>query len=459
MLNLKTRTRRLRFWWNLLTAYLSKYKYWITACVSVVLLIIYLTFNLWPKISRSNIVTIGYVGSYTLETIPTDVLKLATQSLISADKSGRPQPSLASHWSLSEDGKTYVVFIKDNLKWHDSTAIDAKDISIAISKVNITALNNKAIEFKLQNPISSFPLALDKPVFKSKSFYGTGDFRIVDINKIDSTVKKISMLPKNKDLPRVEINFYQNEQQAINALKIGEIKSATIANGKMFEKWSNLEIEKTVDTQEVITIFYDNNDPLLSSKELRQALSFSINKDQFEGQSATGPISPSSWVHNENVKKYDYSVAKAKELLSKSEIKDPQIILTVTPGMENLAENIKKDWESIGVKTSLDFKKNVPEKFQALLAINKLNPDPDQYGLWHSTQTQTNITHFKNVKIDKLLEDARISLDEVKRKELYLDFQKFIVEDAPATFLYHPYKYKVTYKNIKHLINKTEKPS
>ena len=96
----------------------------------------------------------------------------------------------------------------------------------------------------------------------------------------------------------------------------------------------------------------------------------------------------------------------------------------------------------------------VPAQFQALLAVNKLPRDPDQYTLWHSTQTKTNITKYKNVRVDKLLEDARITKEEDKRKELYLEFQKVLAEDAPAAFLYYPYKYRVVYKNAKPLLSK-----
>ncbi|OGD95754.1 hypothetical protein A3A48_03240 [Candidatus Curtissbacteria bacterium RIFCSPLOWO2_01_FULL_37_9] len=57
------------------------------------------------------------------------------------------------------------------------------------------------------------------------------------------------------------------------------------------------------------------------------------------------------------------------------------------------------------------------------------------------------------------MEDARITKDDQERKTLYLDFQKFLVEDAPSTFLYYPYKYEVIYKNIEQLYAKLPKIS
>lgn len=401
-------------------------------------------------------VSLGYVGAYSLDSIPTQILSLATESLTSTGNDGKPTANLASHWIVSDDGKTYIVYLKDNLRWHDDSPVSAQDISIAISDVVIHAINNKTLEFKLPNPISFFPLALDKPVFKSNTFYGTSAFRIVDIDQVGNIVKKINLVPKDKKLPRVDIKFYQTEGQAINALKIGEIKSASLPNAKSLVNWPNLNVQRQADHSEIVTIFYNNDDSLLTSRETRQALNYAINKSEFDGELATGPISSNNWTYNDNVKRYEHNISKAKELLSKSAPANSKITLTVIPGLENLAEKIKENWQEVGFEVTLKKEKTIPQNFQALLAFNKATGTLDQYSLWHSTQ-KTNITRYKNVKVDKLLEDARSTQDESQIRDLRLDFQKFLVEDAPATFLYFPYQYKITYKNIEPLIAKLPK--
>lgn len=454
MLAVKVRLRRLKFWHHLILAYVSRYKLRIASAVLIAVVFTTSAIKLIPLISRSNVISVGFVGVYTIETLPAEVLTLATNSLISADETGRPTPSLASHWTVSEDGKTYIVFLKDNLIWHDSTAVDAKDISIAIKDVKITAINNKTLEFKLPNPIASFPQALNKPIFKSQTFYGTGEFRIIKIDRVENIVKKIVLHPKNPDLPRVDIKFYPTEEQLLEAIKIGEVKTASVVNANIFNSWHNLNVERKIDNFLIVTIFLNNEDQEIASKEFRQALNFAIDRTTFDGETAISPISPASWAFNAQAKRYDYNVAKAKELLLKSGVKDPKITLTTTAGLDKIAEKIKKSWQAIGVQVEIKEEKTLPANFQALLAINKITPDPDQYSLWHSTQKETNITHYKNVKIDKLLEDARGTIDESKRKELYMDFQRFLEEDSPAIFLYHPYKYTITYKNAQDLLSK-----
>ncbi len=456
---LKVRIRRTRFWWHLMLAYISKYRLRISVFILVLASLAFAVYKIIPQISRTNYVSIGYVGSYTLQSIPAQALLLATQPLITVDDTGKPQGALASHWQVTDGGKTYVVFLKDNLKWHDGTQVDAKDISIAIKNVEITALNNKAIQFKLPNAIYSFPLALNKPVFKAKSFYGVGEFRITGITQVSDVVKTISLAPKDKNLPNVDIKFYPTETQAKNALKIGEVKSASVANAKEFENWPNLEVEKKVASDEIVTIFFNLDDPVVGGKDTstRQALSYAVNKSEFDGVAATGPISPKSWAYNDQVKRYEYNTARAKELIAKVSSPNSKITLSYTPSLETVAKSIKKDWQAVGFDVTLKLERGVPKNFQAFLAVNKLSPDPDQYGLWHSSQKNTNITNYKNVKIDKLLEDARSTEDEDARKNLYFDFQRFLVDDSPAAFLYYPYKYQVTYKNITSLIAKLPK--
>jgi peptide/nickel transport system substrate-binding protein len=67
--------------------------------------------------------------------------------------------------------------------------------------------------------------------------------------------------------------------------------------------------------------------------------------------------------------------------------------------------------------------------------------------LWHSSQIQiNNISKNKNVRIDKLLEDGRKTNDLEERKKIYADFQKYLLEDPPAAFLYFPYEFTVARK-------------
>jgi ABC-type transport system substrate-binding protein len=129
-----------------------------------------------------------------------------------------------------------------------------------------------------------------------------------------------------------------------------------------------------------------------------------------------------------------------------SKIEKISINLSTAPILLDKAEAIADDWRAAGVEVNLNVISNIPSDYQAFLAIFDIPDDPDQYSIWHSTQTSTNITNYQNPRIDKLLEDGRSEIDSIARKKIYLDFQRFLVEDSPAAFLYYPTTYSVSRK-------------
>jgi len=165
-----------------------------------------------------------------------------------------------------------------------------------------------------------------------------------------------------------------------------------------------------------------------------------IDKTNLPGIRAIGPISPNSWGYNPQVKQYQKDIEKTKEA------KDLQIKLSTLPNLLSTAEIIANDWKEAGITTEIEVVSAIPTNYQAFLATVDIPKDPDQYSLWHSTQTGTNISNYKNPRIDKLLEDGRTELDQETRRKIYLDFQKFLVEDVPTIFLYHPTFYTIIRK-------------
>ena len=94
-------------------------------------------------------------------------------------------------------------------------------------------------------------------------------------------------------------------------------------------------------------------------------------------------------------------------------------------------------------KSNIEVVETIPSSFQMFLGDINLAKDPDQYVLWHSEQN-SNISGYKNLRIDKLLEDGRKTVDINTRKKIYSDFEKYILDDPPASFLYLPYTYEIS---------------
>jgi len=82
-----------------------------------------------------------------------------------------------------------------------------------------------------------------------------------------------------------------------------------------------------------------------------------------------------------------------------------------------------------------------PRKYDALLFGQIINHESDLFAFWHSSQRKDpglNVAMYTNAKVDKILEDAFITVDEKARIKKYVQFEDEVKKDMPAIFLYSP---------------------
>ncbi|RME83101.1 MAG: peptide-binding protein, partial [Zetaproteobacteria bacterium] len=90
--------------------------------------------------------------------------------------------------------------------------------------------------------------------------------------------------------------------------------------------------------------------------------------------------------------------------------------------------------------------------FDAVILGWALSPEPDQYAIWHSSQTgprQFNFIGYANPVVDRMLEAARRTFDRARRKAYYDRMQEEIHNDVPIVFLYAPYSLPVVHRRIR----------
>ena len=407
--------------------------------------LIYHLFN----ISQVKVEKIGIVGKFTINELPLEIQKLISDGLTEVASDGSPQPALAAHWQTQNEGKEYFFTLKDNLFWQDGKAVVAGDINLKFSDVASTVIDQKTIKFQLKEPFSPFPAVAARPIFK-KGFIGTGPYQVKSIKRNGQIVEKLVLVPaKDKSQPGKVFHFYPTEKTARIGFKLGEVNLLQeIVRPEDLSNWKKVEVIPEIKKNRFVAVFFNTNDPKLGNKSNRQALAYALKKDWEER--ALNSFNPNSWAYNDSVKHYDYDLENAKKLLATEEGNgegEPlrEIELATFSSLLPVAEQIKKDWEELGVATQIKVV-NVPsDDYQALLATQEIPSDPDQYLFWHSTQV-TNIVHYKSPKLDKLLEDGRKELDQETRKAIYADFQRFLVEETPAVFLYYPTVYNLSKK-------------
>lgn len=390
---------------------------------------------------------IGMVGDFTPSTLPGSVQTLISTGLTQLAGDGTPRPALAQSWEATNSGKTFIFTLRDDKTWHSGGAVNAHEVNYNIRGVTFVPSDNQTLVAHLQYPYSPFPSLVSKPIFLP-GLTGFGEYEVKGITLQGDLVKSLRLYTPGTNTPHSKIyTFYRTESGAILAFKLGNLNALEdISTASALGNWGKISIEKKIKYNRVVTLFFNLHNPLLSEKSSRQGLAYAVPILPFER--AVSPIPKTSWAYADNVRTYSFDPAAAKKLIADSPLASisGQLTLMTFPSYLDVAQSIASSWTSLGVPTTVQVVSSVSPDYQILLSAQDVPPDPDQYPFWHSTQTQTNVTGYVNVKIDKLLEDGRQELDVTKRKKIYADFQRRLVEDAPAVFLYYPNSYSVRRK-------------
>ncbi len=427
----------LRYIFRLIEAFFKRFKYVVIVGV-IIGFIFFLVLNLLLPNIESTSRRIGVSGRYVTDQMPSDIAEKISEGLTKIDQNGNPSPAIAKSWESPDGGKTWIFKIDKSKKWQDGKNIKSTDISYKFSDATSEIVDDETIKYKLNNQFSAFPVIVSKPLFKN-GLVGVGGWKVNKVNLSGGYIQKLEIKDYNQN--KIIYKFYPSDERLKLAFKLGEIDEIySLQDAEEFKNWKTVFINSDTSYNNFVGLFFNTEDENLKNKDVRQSLAYAINKNDFDGQRATGPISPLSWAFNPQVKPYNFDLKKA------SDVKDLKLTISTLPNLIKTAEKIKSDFEKVGIVTDIQAVSDIPSNYQLFLATVDIPKDPDQYSLWHSTQTESNISRFKNARIDKLLEDGRTELDQEIRKKIYLDFQRFIVEDAPAVFLYHPNFYSIIRK-------------
>ncbi len=445
-----------------------------------------------------------------------DLATLVYSGLMKYDE-GKLVVDLAEQYSISADGLTYTFVLKDNIRFHDGTALTTDDVEFTIQKIqdanlkspkaadwaniSIKKVSAREIQFQLKQPYSPFltnttigilPKHIWKNVDASQFIFsqynlepiGSGPFKLSSISRDNGGIP-ISYTLNSFDkfythtpyLSSIHIYFFPNERLAIEALSSGTIESlagiSPLESARIASTTPSTTVHSTPLPRIFGVFFNQSNAPILANKEIRQALDISLNKDMIVnevlygyGISIDSPL-PKSILNSTSSGKFSGDKDKAKEILAKAgwiinsngimEKKDKKSTQTLefsiatadTTEFKQIAEIIKKEWESLGAKVDInvfeygDLSQNIikTRKYDALLFGEFIGKDLDLYAFWHSSQRNSpglNVAQYVNSKVDKILEDARTIIDDKSRLALYTEFEKIIKDDIPAVFLYSP---------------------
>ncbi len=337
--------------------------------------------------------------------------------LVRLDDNMEPAPDIAQRWQVSDDGKTYTFYLRDDVRFHGGREVKAGDFKYSWERAadpatrSLTAatylgdiiglsevLAGKSKEISGVRVIDDYTLevTIDAPksYFLSKLTYptafvvdsanaesggewwhrpnGTGPFKLKQWDKGNSLV-----LEKNEfyygEMAKVDfVTFHILSGAPMNMYETGEIDVASVPIfyiDKATDKAGPFYRELVVVPE--LSFFYigfNTTKPPFDDVNIRHAFSQAIDKDKLVSlvfrdmlRRADGILPPGMPGYNKDLSWLDYDVDKAKELIATSKYGDvsklPPITLT-TMGWGGLIsqelEAIIHEWrQNLGVEVKV----------------------------------------------------------------------------------------------------------
>lgn len=263
-----------------------------------------------------------------------------------------------------------------------------------------------------------------------------------------------------------------DDNTAWNAMKRGDIDETSITSDAWALESHRPELAKMIDFPRFYMLSYNyipwnTRDPLLADSRLRRALAMcvdlqSIINNLYHGtaRAMNGPFTPDQWAYNPEVPVIQYDPEGAKRALASLGWLDTNgdglldkggkplhIEMLVVGG--NAASNpfallFQSELKKIGVDlvlTPLDpsafLERVLNGRYQAAYLSWDLNPDPDPFALFHSSQFPPhgqNLVFYRNPEADRLIDAGRKELDRSRRITIYRQLHALLANDQPYTW-------------------------
>ena len=284
---------------------------------------------------------------------------------------------------------------------------------------------------------------------------------------------------KKYNFSKVLMRFIKDGTIAITRAEKGEIDYLGLSPEEFMKKangdrWGVEIFKKQVRNKAPSGYGYigwNLRNPMFKSKKTRLALYHLINRqlmnEKFNfglNDLATGPLYKRSKYANPDIKPVEYNPKKALKLLKEDgwKIGDGNILQKVIDGKpvklsftilepnKEFVKNLtifKEDALKAGVDVKIKFiewtsfiKLLDERKFEAVRlgwSGGAIEWDPKQ--IWHSdfAASGSNFVGYSNPKVDKLIDEARVTLDEDKRTKILRKVYKMIADDVPYAFFFN----------------------
>ena len=305
---------------------------------------------------------------------------------------------------------------------------------------------------------------------------GSGPFRLVEFKPGEHVVMERFdkfFLKDQPKLDRIIVRLFKDPGSLLLAFERGEVDvHQGIGDPRELERARKIPGVQLVKGAApaigpLIWVAFNTKSPKLADKRVRQAINFAIDKkyivDTLLGGvhvRATGPIAAGSPYYTGDIEKYELNLARANKLLDDAGLKPAangvrlSLEVDAIPGsaeLKTIQEYLKPALAKVGVEANVRLSPDFPtwarrvsaHQFELTLdsVWNWGDPVIGVHRTWLSSNIKpgviwSNTQNYSNAKVDEWLAAAGQEMNLAKRKELYKQVQKAVVDDSPVAFLY-----------------------
>jgi len=453
---------------------------------------------------------VGLDPHITNATSTRNMLENVYDTLVMFDSSLQIVPGLAESWTTSDDGLTWTFTLRDGVTFHDGTPLTASDVVYSIQRIGdpaiasprgddfavveeISAPDGRTVVMNLSEPFSPLlsKLAASLNVIVSQeaveefgdlqeNVIGTGPFRFVEY-----LPQTRMILERNDDfwgtddagnalpyLDGIEFVFYPDPTARTTAIATGNvdfIEYVPAADVEVLRADPNVEVVGGLSAN-FRSIYFNIGRAPFDDVNVRRAMSYAIDEQAVVdlalfgtgGVPATGTTIPSSNYYGVSDSPYvGQDLEAAREALAASDYPGGfEFDLYVTSTYDFLrtpAEVIQANLNDIGITTNIvaeDWSIYLPKVLEGDYAATLLGEsgqsDPDDF-LFNVFYTDNggNLGNYSNPELDALLEEGRQVSDQERRREIYVEAQELILDQAPHLFLFHSSQFEALRQDVR----------
>ncbi|MEK7516834.1 MAG: peptide ABC transporter substrate-binding protein [Patescibacteria group bacterium] len=345
-----------------------------------------------------------------------DLVRLVYSGLFATNERGELVPDVANDFSVTSDGLTYTVHLRENIRFHDGTPLTAEDVLFTIqliqdpeirsplrksfASVVASKVDDRTLTLTLKEPFAPFPTLLTVGILPAHLWrdippaslalaeynlkpVGSGPFRFQSFLRDKRGTMHSYTLVRNETyygqkayLEKITFRLFPDWEGVASAVRSRAVTGASFLPNPLRDSVAKLRgiTVHQVSLPQITAIFLNLRNDSLQAKRVRQALlsatdKYSLATDALDSEAVIhGPILPGELGYDQNLPEPVFDPGRARELLDAEGWKlgsdsdgrkkgDQTLEISLAtadrPEYISAAELVATMWEDVGVKTEL----------------------------------------------------------------------------------------------------------